>query len=109
MVMLIKSSGLGEGEVDLGEILIRGFLGVVAQRDTKPARMIFLNSGIFLTTEGSSVESILKSIKKSGTEILSCGTCLDYYGRKDKIVVGSSTDMNVTVDTIMNFEKVITL
>jgi peroxiredoxin family protein len=46
-----------------------------------------------LTTEGSDVIDILKQLEEKGVEILSCGTCLDFYNLKDKLSVGRVTNM----------------
>ena len=109
LLLLVKSSGLGEGEVDLADKLIKSFFTVLLQEEQRPDRMIFINSGIFLTTEGSPVADILKQFVESGTEVFSCGTCLDYYGRKEQLVVGEAGDMKGTVVSLLEFEKVITL
>ena len=66
-----------------------------------------MNSGIFLTTQHSPVLDILKGYEKQGAEILSCGTCLDYYGRRKQLEVGSPTNMADTVQALKSFEKVL--
>jgi intracellular sulfur oxidation DsrE/DsrF family protein len=55
--------------------------------------LLFVNSGVFLTTEGSESLEALKELEKRGVEILSCGTCLDYYHLKEKLMVGKVTNM----------------
>ena len=109
LLLIVKSSGLGEGEVDLGEKLIRSFFSVLLEQQEPPERMIFVNSGIFLTTAGSPVGDILAEFEKQGTEIFSCGTCLDYYGRQEKLIIGEVGDMKGTVSSLLDYEKVITL
>ena len=106
-LLVLDSSGLGEGEPDLGERLMKAFLNVLLESDELPARIICMNSGIFLTTEGSPVLDILKQYEEKGAEILSCGTCLDYYGRSDKLEVGRPTNMKETVDALLSFKKIV--
>jgi selenium metabolism protein YedF len=106
-LLVLKSSGLGDGEPDLGEKLIKAFLGSLNDSGTLPARIICLNSGIFLTTEGSQVIDILRKYEEQGSEILSCGTCLDYYGRKEKLLIGQATNMNETVAAMLDFKKIL--
>jgi selenium metabolism protein YedF len=72
-------------------------------------QMIFMNSGVFLTTEGSDVLESLKTMEESGVEILSCGTCLDYYGLKDKLAVGEVTNMYTAVELLTSAAKAVTL
>jgi len=107
ILLVIESSGLGDGEPDLGERLMKAFLNVLLEGEDLPARVICMNSGIFLTTEGSPVLDILKRYEEKGAEILSCGTCLDYYGRKEKLEVGRPTNMKETVDALLHFKKVV--
>jgi selenium metabolism protein YedF len=106
LLVLIRSSGLGDGEPDLGEKLMTGFLTRLLE-SAVPARMIFMNSGIFLTTQGSAVVDLLQSYAEKGTEILSCGTCLAYYGREEKLAVGKPTNMKETVAAMLSFRKVL--
>ena len=88
-LLLLKSSTFGEGEPDLGDKLLVAFLKMLYESGRLPERIICMNSGVFLTTEGSPVGDLLGTFAAEGTEILSCATCLDYYGRKDKLINGN--------------------
>jgi selenium metabolism protein YedF len=107
LLLLLTSSGLGEGEPDLGEKLLRAFLTQLLEHGSAPARIICINSGIFLTTEGSAVLDLMRQLEEQGSEVLSCGTCLDYYGRKDRLRVGSPTTMRDTVAAMLSFKRVL--
>lgn len=107
LLLVIDSSGLGDGEPDLGERLMKAFLDVLLESGDLPARIICMNSGIFLATEGSPVLDTLKGYEDQGTEILSCGTCLEYYGRSNKLQVGRPTNMKETVDALLGFKTVL--
>jgi selenium metabolism protein YedF len=107
LLLVIESSVLGDGEPDLGEKLMRAFLKVLLDSGDLPAQIIFMNSGIFLTTQHSSVLELLKSYEKQGSEILSCGTCLDYYGQKEELEVGRPTNMADTVHALKSYKKVL--
>jgi selenium metabolism protein YedF len=107
LLLVIDSSGLGDGEPDLGEKLMKAFLHVLLESGDLPARIICMNSGIFLTTDGSPVLDILQGYEEQGTEILSCGTCLEYYGRSDKLRLGRPTNMKDTVDALRTFKQVL--
>jgi selenium metabolism protein YedF len=109
LLLVLKSNGLGEAEPDLSEKLLKGFLNMLLESGQTPARIICMTSAIFLTTEGSPVIDIMKNFERAGTEILSCMTCLEYYGRKDKIVAGKPTNMRETVNALLSFPKVISL
>ena len=105
-LLMFKSSGLGDGEPELREKLLKSFLETLLELKAIPARMVASASGIFLTTEGSPVADILKKYEDEGTEILSCGTCLDFYDRNDKLIFGKVTNMKDTVSAMMSFKKV---
>jgi hypothetical protein len=85
------------------------FLAVLRESERVPAKMLFLNSGVFLTTEGSPHLEILRRISEAGTEIASCGTCLDYYERKEKLPVGRVGNMSDTVESMLDFNVVRTV
>ncbi len=108
-LLVLKSSMLGEGPTDLGELLTEKFLTTLYDSGKIPARIICMNSGIFLTTEGSSANDILKKFESGGTEVFSCSTCLEYYGRMDKLVVGKPSNMKDTVAAMTSFKQVISL
>ena len=106
LLLTIKSSGIGD-EPDLGEKLIRAFFTMLVESGRLPAQCIFMSTGVFLTTEGSPVLDLLGQLEQAGSKLLSCGTCLDYYGRRDKLAIGEPTTMRDTVSAMLSFEKVI--
>ena len=107
VVVYVNSQFLGVGEEALGTILIRSFFRTLLDSETKPFRMIFINSGVRLTSEGSEVLETLKSLSVKGVEILSCGTCLDFYGLKEKVKVGMISNMYDIVQSLMEADRVI--
>ena len=107
LVVVVSSDRMGTGNDELGKVLIKGFIFAVTQLDTLPKAMLFYNGGVTLTTEGSPALEDLKSLEAQGVEIMSCGTCLDYYGLKDKLAVGSVTNMYNIVETQAKATKVI--
>jgi len=98
---------LGDGEPDLGEKLMRAFLTQLLESGSIPSRIICMNTGIFLTTGGSSMQDLMERFESAGSEILSCGTCLQYYKRADSLVVGKPTNMRDTVDALLTFKKIL--
>lgn len=106
-VVAIASDRMGEGNDELGKVLIKGFIYAVSQLDTLPKAILFYNGGATLTTEGSDSLKDLKEMEVQGVEILTCGTCLDYYQLKDKLAVGSVTNMYSIVETMAQADKII--
>ncbi len=92
-VVLIIKDTFGNGAEELGKLLMRSYLYTLLEIDLLPSSLLFVNSGVNLTTEGSDVIDILKQLEEKGVEILSCGTCLDFYHLKNKLSVGRVTNM----------------
>lgn len=92
VVYLITSDVLGDGDAELGRVLMRSLLFTISERPA-PKALIFMNKGVFLTCVGSSYIELLQKIADNGAEILSCGTCLDFYNLKEKLAVGEPGNM----------------
>ncbi len=108
LLLILKSNGIGDGEPDLGEALMGSFLCMLLESGRLPARILCLNSGIFLATEGSPAKEQLDRFAENGTEVSSCGTCLDYYGRREKLIVGTVGNMRDTVQAMLTYGRVLT-
>ncbi len=107
LVVVVSSDRMGTGNDDLGKVLIKGFLFAVTQLDKLPKTILFYNGGATLTAEGSDSLEDLKHLEEQGVEILTCGTCLNYYGLSDKLVVGSVTNMYTIVEKMAGADKII--
>ena len=106
-VVVISSDRMGEGEEELGKVLIKGYIYALTQLETLPKTILFYNKGAYLTCEGSASLEDLKSLEAQGVEIFTCGTCLNYYGLSEKLQVGSITNMYVIADTMAKANKVV--
>jgi selenium metabolism protein YedF len=86
---------------------MKSFLYSLTQLDALPQTVLFFNGGVRMTTEGSESIEDLKALEAQGVEILSCGTCLDFYGLKDKLRVGGITNMYVIAQTMAEAGNVV--
>ena len=107
LVVVISSDRMGEGNDALGKVLIKGFIFAVSQLDKLPKTILFYNGGATLTAEGSDSLADLKNMEEQGVEIMTCGTCLDYYGLKEKLAVGTVTNMYSIVEKLAGADKII--
>ena len=107
MAAVISSDVMGSGDDELGKILIKGFIYALSQMETLPDTVLFYNGGAKLTTEGSESLEDLKKMEEEGVEILTCGTCLKYYGLMEKLMVGKVTDMYTITERMTGADKVI--
>lgn len=107
-VYLMTKNTLGQGSDELGEVLIKSFFFTLLAGDSLPSAVMFINSGVKLTTAGSPVLEHLQGLSSRGVKIMSCGTCLDYFGLKDELGVGEISNMYAILEQL-NAGKAITL
>lgn len=108
-VIVVSSDKLGEGNDDLGTILMKGYMYALSENDNIPKQLIFLNGGVKLTINNSAVLESLKNLEKRGVKILSCGTCLDFYDIKEELAIGDISNMYTIVEAMNTAKKVIKL
>ena len=106
-VIAVGSNCMGSGDDQLGATLMKGYLYAVSQQEELPKAILFYNGGAKLTVEGAVSLEDLKNMEAQGVEILTCGTCLNYYGLEGKLAVGSVTNMYTIVEKLTNASKVI--
>lgn len=92
-VYFFTGNVIGQGSPDLGETLMKSLFTTLVNGEPAPAAVIFMNTGVYLSTEGSPVLDALRRLAAAGTDVLSCGTCLDYFGLREKLAVGRVSNM----------------
>ena len=106
-VVAITSARMRTGNDELGTALMKSFIFALSQQDELPSTLLFYNGGATLTTEGSASLEDLKSLEAQGVEILTCGTCLNYYGLTDKLQVGDVSNMYDIVEKLSGADLII--
>jgi selenium metabolism protein YedF len=106
-VIFINKERVGHGNDELGGMLMRAFLENVSTVEPYPSQIVFMNSGVKLAVEGSEVLDTLEEIEKKGVELLVCGTCLGFFGIKERLAVGRITNQNEAVRVFTSASKVI--
>lgn len=107
LVVMIDSNVMGKGKEELGKVLAKGFIYALTELSLAPKTLFFVNSGIDFTTEGSESLEDLKVLIDKGSKLLSCGACLDFYNKKDKLVVGEVTNMYSILEELSITTKII--
>jgi selenium metabolism protein YedF len=107
VLVYINSHLLGVGDEKLGSILMKTFLKTLLDLEPKPFRLILINSGVRLASEGSDVLEMLRNLSEQGVEILSCGTCLDFYGLKEKVKVGVISNMYEIAQSLLEADRLV--
>ena len=107
-LLYINKDTMGIGDNELGKILIKAFFKTLIDNEKKPSMIIFVNSGVKLVVEGSKILNELEKLHKDfNIEILACGTCLDYFNLKEKIKIGTISNMFDIQNALVNSQKVI--
>jgi selenium metabolism protein YedF len=108
-VILINNDGMGAAEEPLRHKLLRVYLTMLQENGLFPGAICFYANGVKMAVEGSPVLDLLRAFEARGVRLISCGTCLQYFGLADKISVGIVGGMNDIVLAQWMAAKVITL
>lgn len=106
-IVVIDSDKMGDGDEEFSKTLLKGFIYALSSQDIPPAKILFYNTGVRITTEGSASIEDLKVLEKAGAKIYSCGACLNNYGLSEKLSVGEVTNMYDIVSYLMEADLVI--
>ena len=104
-VVYISSEVMGRGDDGLGRTLMAAYLDTLSHFAPSIGKVIFVNAGVRLTVEGSPVLDSLRNLESAGVQILSCGTCLNHFGLKEKLKVGEISNMYAIIEAISKGQK----
>ncbi len=100
-VVVLSSDNMGRGDEELGRILLKAFLNTLSESDRLPWRLVLFNRGALLVVEGADTVPALARLADRGVEVLVCGTCLDYFGAREKVAVGTVSNMFEILETLL--------
>lgn len=107
MVVYVSSEGMGRGDDELGAVLMEAFLDTLSQFKGELSHAVFVNAGAKLAVEGSPVLGQMRQLEELGVQVLVCGTCLNHFGLKDKLAVGSVSNMYAIIETLSAAGRII--
>ena len=107
MVVVLSANVMGTGDDKLGKSLMKAFVFALTKQDYSPETILCYNTGAYLSIEDADTLEDLKILEAEGVKILTCGTCLDFYGIKEKLAVGSVTNMYEIVETMENAKSIV--
>ena len=108
--VFVGKDHVGEGDETLGKSLMKMALYTLSESGNPPAHLLFMNGGVKLVAGGEqAVVDSVSSLVAQGTEVLVCGTCLDYYGLTDQLAVGEVSNMYDILGRMQESSKTITL
>ena len=107
MVAFFPADTIGRGDDQLGRILMKSIIYSFTEVEPKPETIIFMNSGVKLTVEGSEVIEDLVKLRDHGVNLLVCGTCLDYYDLKDRLAIGEVSNAYTISEALLGAGNVV--
>lgn len=107
VVVAITSECMGTGDDALGRKLMASFVYSLTQLDELPSTVLLYNGGAHLSCDGSPALEDLRGLAGAGVEVLTCGTCLDFYGIADSLAVGEVTNMYVIAQRLTQASLVV--
>ncbi len=115
LAVFVGSNSLGSGSEELGKNLLRMAFFTLAEQESCPDYVLFMNGGVSLVAgddDNLADEQIVESLEKlqeKGCEVLVCGTCLDYFGVKSNLATGTVSNMYDILSSMQEVAKVIYL
>ncbi|HKK41458.1 MAG TPA: sulfurtransferase-like selenium metabolism protein YedF [Bacteroidales bacterium] len=106
-VIAVTSDKMGEGDEELGKLLMVNFIKAVKDLDKLPAKMVFYNRGVTLAVKGSETAKDLDDIEKMGVELLFCATCVNYYKLEKEIETGIQSNMFVIAEALASAGNIV--
>jgi selenium metabolism protein YedF len=106
-VVLIATDTLGQGNDELGTVLMRNFIITLRELNPPPSQIFFMNGGVKLTVAGSDALEALNQLACSGVDIATCGLCLDFFDLKEQLAVGRVGNMLETIEAMNGAARVI--
>lgn len=106
-VAFIASDQMGNGDPPLGHLLLKNFLFTLAENDSTPDLLLFVNAGAKLTVQGSDVLEALQKLTDLGADIATCGLCLEFFGLKEALAIGRVTNMLEIANSLQTAGRII--
>lgn len=107
LIVVLSANVMGGGDEKLGKTLMKAFIFALTKQDILPEMIVCYNSGAYLTCEGSESLEDFRILESKGVQIMTCGTCLDFYGIKEKLAVGIVTNMYDIVETMEHAKSIV--
>lgn len=109
VTVVLGKDTLGAGAEELGKILIKGFIYSLTELPVAPKQLLCFNAGVRLAAKNSNTVDDLRKLEEAGTEVLLCGTCVNFYELQEEVAVGSITDMYGITSRLAEARSVITV
>ncbi len=106
-IVVISSDKMGEGDDDLGHLLMGNFIKALKDLDNLPRKIVFYNKGVTLVTKKSPLIDHLTDLERMGVEILLCATCVNHYNIAEQTGAGILSNMYVIAEAMASAGKIV--
>lgn len=106
-VVAITSERMGMGDDELGTKLMISFFRTLVMLEPAPVSVVFYNAGVKMAMDDSPVFGHIKELTEKGTGIYLCTTCINHFGIKDHLPVGSFSDMYQILNILKDADHII--
>ena len=106
-VVVLASDRIGDGDEELGRILMKSFFRAVHDLDKLPQKILFYNGGVKLAVSGSDVIDDIRDLERMGVEILLCSTCVNHYSLGESVATGTLSNMFTFAEIMSTASKVV--
>lgn len=106
-VVAVTSERMGTGDDELGTKLMLSFFRTLVMLEPAPDAVVFYNAGVKLATDDSPVLDHIRELSEKGVSIYLCTTCINHFGLKDRLPVGSFSDMYQILNVLKDADHII--
>jgi selenium metabolism protein YedF len=106
-VVVISSDKMGEGDAELGHLLMTNFIKALKDMDQLPGKIVFYNNGVKLAVKTSPVIEHLIDLEKMGVELILCATCVNHYSLSNELGVGLVSNIYVIAEAMTTAGNII--
>lgn len=107
--IFLSQPWLGPVDNALSRTLLKSFLYVIAERETRPASIILTSAAVELACEGAETLTALARMEAEGVAVMICGASLNFYKVREHLRIGYISNMHDIAEVMMQSAKVITL
>ena len=111
-VFIVTRTGLGitaDGDAAFGSDMLDKLFHTLESPAHRPHAICFYTEGAKVTCAGSPHLVGLKLLEGLGVQLITCQTCLDYYGLTDRLAVGQMGGMVDIVTLMTDADRVVTV
>lgn len=106
-VVAITSERMGSGDDVLGTKLMISFFRTLVMLEPAPSAVVFYNAGVKLALDDSPVLEHIKELAERGVHVYLCTTCINHFGIKERLPVGSFSDMYQIMNVLKDADHII--